>query len=345
MVTASDGASAAIDSMQQAATILNDSLKSSAPPPVGEQTPTKQELKTLTEGVKLEASKIGIMWGSSQPSPAEAQSMFEALQHRHSQLFTLLCWAGYGGGPTLLQSLQSVAAPVTEACIHLVKYVSSTKAIPEGQAAKQVGKVWAACDGAGSACLDNKTAIGRRLLHISRSVKDNIRELQELIAESHAGTSSNNAEAPSDDAGSDVDLDFQADALSAVELEVANSSLTLMQVVLDVFKLLIRVLLTDNDVSEASRLDDWENLLFHAKGLADVSNDLGAALFAPQDVGEVISASDSLNTGCELVFDELPQHLTSAHVEAIQTLAARLAEAHSGVHNKLSVDVSSLAIS
>ena len=344
-MTASDGASAATDSMQQAATILNGSLKSSAPPPAGEQTPTKQELKTLTEGVKLEASKIGLMWGSSQPSPAEAQSLFEALQHRHSQLFTLLCRAGYGGGPTLLLSLQSVAVPVTEACIHLVKYVSSNKAIPEGQAAKQVGKVWAACDGAGAACLDNKTAIGRRLLHISRSVKDNIRELQELIAESHAGKPTNDAQALSDDAGSDVDLDFEADALSAAELEIADSSLTLMQIVLDVFKLLIRILLTDDNVSAASTLDDWENLLFHAKGLADVSNDLGAALFAPQDVGEVISASDSLDTGCELVFDELPRHLTSAHLEVIQTLAVRLAEAHSGVHDKVSVDVSSLTIS
>ncbi len=345
MVSASDGASASVDSMQQAATILSNSLKSTAPAPAGEQTPTKQELKTLTDGVKLEASKIGLMWASSQPSPAEAQSLFAALQCRHSQLFTLLCRAGYGGGPTLLQSLQSVAAPVTEACIHIVKYVSSTKFIPEGQAAKQVAKVWAACDTASTACLDNKTAIGRRLLHISRSVKDNIRELQEVIVESQACSHSSGAQSVSDDANSEVDLDFEADAMSPVELELAQSSMPLLQVVLDVFKLLIRILLTEDIISEASTLDDWESLLFHAKGLADVSNDLGAALFAPQDASEVISAADSLNTGCELVFDEVPDHLKDGHAEAIESLVVRLADAHTGIHVKISADVSGLTIS
>ncbi|DBA72557.1 TPA: hypothetical protein ACH3X2_010313 [Trebouxia sp. C0005] len=330
--------------MQQAATILSNSLKSSASAPAGEQTPTKQELKTLTDGVKLEASKIGLMWASSQPSPTEAQSLFSALEHRHSQLFTLLCRAGYGGGPTLCQSLQSVAAPVTEACVHIVNYMSSTKVIPEGQAAKQVAKVWAACDTASTACLDNKTAIGRQLLHSSRSVKDNIRELQEVIVESQACSHSSGAQSVSDDANSEVDLDFEADAMSPFELELAESSIPLLQVVLDVFKLLIRTLLTEDIVSEASTLDDWESLLFHAKGLSAVSNDLGAALFAPQDASEVTSAAGSLNTGCELVFDEFPGHLKDGHAEATESLIARLADAHAGIHDKTSADVSSLTM-
>jgi len=104
-------------------------------------------------------------------------------------------------------------------------------------------------------------------------------------------------------------------------------------------------LLTEDIVSEASTLDDWESLLFHAKGLADVSNDLGAALFAPQDASEVTSAADSLNTGCELIFDEVPGHLRDGHAEAIESLIARLADAYIGIHDKTSADVSSLAIS
>ncbi len=346
MVSAPDASATTIDSIQQAATILTGSVKSSAPPPAGEQPPNKQELKTLAEGVKLEASKIGLMWGSGAPSPAEAQSLFAALEQRHSQLFTLLCRAGYGGGPTLLQSLQSVAEPITEACISLVKYVSSNKSILEGQAAQQTGKVWAACDAASTACLDNKTAIGRRLLHISRSVKDNIREIQELISENQSTDPSNGVENSSrDSSNSDVDMDFESEALSPVELESSEASLTLMQVVLDVFKLLIRILLTEDVVSSASTLDDWENLLFHAKGLADVSNDLGAALFAPQDTDEVMSAADSLNNGCELVFDEVPGSLRHAHAESIELLTQRLCDAHSNAIAKVSIDISSLTVS
>lgn len=345
MVAAPDAASRSIDSMQQAATILSNTLKSSAPPPADEQSPNKQELKTLTDAVKLEASKIGLMWSSSEPSPAEAQSLFAALEHRHSQLFTLFCRAGYGGGATLLHSLQSVASPINEACIALVEYVSSCKPIPEGQAAVQTGRVWAACDAASTACLDNKTAIGRRLLHFSRSVKDNIREIQELIAESQLSTSCNAAQAPISDSNSDVDLDFESDALNPVERENTESSLAMIQVVLDVFKILIRILLTEDVVCEGTTLDEWESVLFHAKGLADVSNDLGAALFAPQDMDEVMSAADSLNTGCELVLDEVPCSLQAADAEAIELLTKRVCDVHRSILDKVSVDVSSLTVS
>ncbi|KAA6425395.1 MAG: hypothetical protein FRX49_04888 [Trebouxia sp. A1-2] len=217
--------------------------------------------------------------------------------------------------------------------------MSSTKVIPEGQAAKQVAKVWAACDTASTACLDNKTAIGRQLLHSSRSVKDNIRELQEVIVESQACSHSSGAQSVSDDANSEVDLDFEADAMSPFELELAESSIPLLQVVLDVFKLLIRTLLTEDIVSEASTLDDWESLLFHAKGLSAVSNDLGAALFAPQDASEVTSAAGSLNTGCELVFDEFPGHLKDGHAEATESLIARLADAHAEYKTQAGADL------
>ena len=337
-----DTARGTIETMQQAATILTDSLRSSAQLPAQstEQHPTKQELKTLCDAVKLEASKIGLMWGNGEPSPDEAQSLFSALAHRHSQLFTLLCRAGYGGGPTLLQSLQSIATPITKACTNLVKYVSCTKVTPREQAAQLTGTVWAACDAASGAGLDNKTAIGRKLLRICRGVRDNIRELKELIAENVSQDTSSHAQAVS--SGSDsVDLDFEAESLSPVELENARSSLSIIQSVDGALKLLIGMLVTEGFTSCS---DDWESLLFHAKGLADVSNDLAAAMFAPQDTDEVMSAADSLRTGCELIFDELPSSHRTAHAEAIDTLTKQLCAAHRVVIDKLSVGMLSLTV-
>ena len=343
MVACSDAAATAIDGMQQAHDTLTRSLKSSSQPPAGEQSPSKQDLTTLTEAVKLEASKMGFMWGSTEPGQEAAQSLFSALQHRHSQLLTLLCRAGFGAGPTLITSLQSVATPVTQACVAFVKQLSSPDCMPEGQAAIETGKVWAACDAASKACLDNKSAIGRKLVHISKAMKDTIRELQELIAESE--TCQTDGHAAASGANADVDLDFEAELLTPIELENAHSCLPLLKAVLDLTKCLVQLLLAEGALPDASSVESWESLLFHVKGLADVANDLGAALFAPQELGEVVSAADSLNTGCQLVVDELPDSLSDAQRKSMQDLLSQTESAHIAVVQKTSIDFDKFRVS
>ena len=343
MVSVSDVASTAKRNLQEAANVLASSLTSRPKATAEEQAPSKQELQTLTDGLKLEASKIGLMWGNSTPNPAEAESLLAGFEQRHSQLLTLFCRAGFRAGPTLMQSLQSAASPVTAACANLIDFVSSCTDAQEGQTAVQTGKVWAACDAASTTALDNKTAIGRKLLLLSRSVKDNIREVHEIIVESQAQVPAQKL-LHDDNEHSDVDLDFEAEVLNDVELETAEVSLTLIKVVEDVLKLLIRIILTVQNVSEKTSLDDWESLLFHAKGLADVSNDFGAALFAPQESGEIISAADSLQTGCELVLDEVPEELQRADAEAMTSLAEQLSRAYNNTMHKLSVDISTLTL-
>lgn len=342
-MSASNAASQGIAKLQEAADVLTSSLQSSTKAAAKEPAPSKQELQILTEGLKLEASKIGLMWGSNTPSRAEAESLVVALEQRHSQLLTLLCRAGFSAGPMLLQSLQSAASPVTAACIHLLKFVSSKTAMQDSEAAAQTGKVWAACDAVSTTALDNKTAIGRKLLHVSRSVKDNIREVQDIITDSHSQVTKHEQSHDSHQ-DSDVDLDFETEALGPVEIETAEAALGMIQSVLDIMKLLVRMILSEKDVSDATSLDDWESLLLHAKGLADVSNDLAAALFGPQEIDEVISATDSLQTGCELILDEIPDRLRPAHTEVIKSLAQHVYESHSSIASILAVDVSGLTI-
>lgn len=343
MVSSADAAIQSTARLHEAATFLTGSLQSSSQATAGEHAPSKQELQTLTEGLKLEASKVGLMWGNNTPTHDEAESLLAALEQRHSQLLTLLCRASFSAGPTLLKSLQSAASPVTAACVHLLKCVSSDKPTQDGEIAVQTAKVWAACDAAGSTALDNKTAIGRKLLHISRSVKDNIREVQEMIADSQSQPPEQEL-LPDLQQGSDVDLDFETEPLRPLEIETAESALSLIHVVLDTLKLLVRVILTEQDVSGETAVDGWESLLFHAKSLADVSNDLAAALFAPQDTDEVVSAADSLQTGCELVLEEIPGRLRTAYTEVIESLGHRVSCAHNRVMNKLTVDVPALSL-
>ena len=321
-----------MEAMQQAQTILAKSLRFSAPPPDGEEAPTKQELQTLTEAIKLEASKMGFVWGSSdEPTQDAAQSLFSALEHRHSQFCTVICRAGYGAGPTLADRLLSSAQSVTEACISFVEYLSAHRPLPEGQAAIQTGRVWAACDAASTICLDNRSAIGLKLVRISKSVKDTIREIEELVADSKQAEASGHSSSASSDGSADVDLDFQTEPLSPVELKKIQPCMSIIRVVFRLLKHLVQFLLTQASLLDASVLDNWESLLFHAKSLGDVVNDLGAALFPPQQEDEIASTANSIDAACLLILDELPEHVTCTQRESIQSLVDTLDALHGEV--------------
>ena len=54
-------------------------------------------------------------------------------------------------------------------------------------------------------------------------------------------------------------------------------------------------------------MEGWENVLFHCKGLRRGAEDLGAALYSPQDEVEVGSAAASLHLCLELLLEECPQ--------------------------------------
>ena len=314
--------------MQEAAEIFSRSLKSTASLPAEEQHPTKEELKTLAEGVNLEASKIGLMWGSDAPTTTEAESLLAGLQHRHSQLLTLMYRASNGAGPTLLCTLKETAAPVTEGCVDLISFLLSHTTVPLGQAATKTGVVWKACDAAGTCCLDNKTALGRQFIRISKGVRDNAREIQELI-DSNSDTASNgltNTDNSVDSLQDAVDLDFSEDSLSGPEYELAKAANVIMHSVLDLLKCLVRMLVQQEVMSEDD-VDSWESLLFHAQKLADTNNDLGAALYPPQDNEEIVAISNSIEVGVELMVDEVPDDLQIQHKETCLDIQHRISAA------------------
>lgn len=315
--------------MQEAAEVFNKSLKGTKAQ-VGEQHPTKEELKTLAEGVKLEASKIGLMWGSDAPTLSEAESLLAGLQHRHSQLLTLMYRASSAAGPTLLRTLKDTAAPVTEGCVDLISFLSSHDTVPEGQAATKTGLVWKACDAASMCSLDNKTALGKQFILISKGVKDNARETQEIV-DSNRDSGSEADDLTSTDKAVDslqdaVDLDFTDDSLSGPEYELAKAANVIIHAVLDLLKCLIRMLVRQEAMSQDS-VDSWESLLFHAQKLADASNDLGAALYPPQDKEEIVEISNSIEVGVELMVDEIPDDLQVQHQETCLAIQSRMSAA------------------
>lgn len=308
--------------MQEAAETFDGSFKGAQHQPDGHR-PTREEQKTLADGVKLEASKIGLVWGSNAPSPAEAESLLMAFEERHSQFLTLMYMIGSGAGLTLIRFIKEVAAPVTASCIDLIEFLSSHDSVPEGQAAKKVGVVMEACDKASAVRLDNQHAFGRLFVVICRRVKDNARELRELVeCGIHEDDESQEKDKTAGSLSDSGDLDFEQRGLTSSEHAVAKCAVKAIDAVVEICKRLLKVVLSE----PLDDVEGWESLLFHAQKLGDASNDLGAALYAPQDKEEIAQISNSLQLCCELIVDELPEGNTNVQHQCHEVFLSFQAE-------------------
>eukprot|EP00879_Flechtneria_rotunda_P011903 GHRR01012432.1.p1 GENE.GHRR01012432.1~~GHRR01012432.1.p1 ORF type:complete len:380 (+),score=184.22 GHRR01012432.1:128-1267(+) len=126
----------------------------------------------------------------------------------------------------------------------------------------------------------------------------------------------------------DVDLDFEAGEMSSMEQQVLTSSLQLLTASINTIKAFGKALLQGPTLSVGSdQLDSWESCLFHARHLRRAGEDLGAAMYPPQDFEEVGSAALALFEVTELMTDECP-NAEAVGPEQLSSLASQLKAAH-----------------
>ncbi len=124
------------------------------------------------------------------------------------------------------------------------------------------------------------------------------------------------------------------------ELEVAQHSVALATAATSLLRLTCRALLHDDGgpALTGSR-DSYENIMFLAKPLSSLVNDLVALLFPPQDVEELAELSAALHTSCECIVSEFPLDTAPPDVEpALQTAQSQLDEAHTALAGSLNAD-------
>ena len=86
--------------------------------------------------------------------------------------------------------------------------------------------------------------------------------------------------------------------------------------------------------------DAYENIMFLAKPLSTLVNDLVASLFPPQDAEDLAELSAALHTSCECIVSEFPTDTAPPDVEpALQTAQLQLDEAHAALANALNEHV------
>ena len=85
-----------------------------------------------------------------------------------------------------------------------------------------------------------------------------------------------------------------------------------------------------------SSRDSYENIMFLARPLSTLVNDLVASLFPPQDAEELAELSAALHTSCECAVSEFPTDTAPLDVEpALQTLQSQLDEAYAALAGML----------
>eukprot|EP00200_Dunaliella_tertiolecta_P004377 CAMPEP_0202355320 /NCGR_PEP_ID=MMETSP1126-20121109/10266_1 /ASSEMBLY_ACC=CAM_ASM_000457 /TAXON_ID=3047 /ORGANISM="Dunaliella tertiolecta, Strain CCMP1320" /LENGTH=379 /DNA_ID=CAMNT_0048947921 /DNA_START=59 /DNA_END=1198 /DNA_ORIENTATION=+ len=124
--------------------------------------------------------------------------------------------------------------------------------------------------------------------------------------------------------GSSSVCDFEAGPFSAKDRDVAAAGQALMGVAANTLKLLSRHLLLGSDSLVGAPVEAWENCVWHAKNLQSSVEDLGAAMYPPQELDEIEDMTEGLVVSVQCILEEVLQEHMEAAAEAASSLQSEL---------------------
>ncbi|WIA20080.1 hypothetical protein OEZ85_005940 [Tetradesmus obliquus] len=297
--------------------------------------PSKQVLLQQAERVKADAAKIGLMCSGDTPPADQLASLAHSLQQSCVAFCSSCHSLTAAAGPTLKKALVKLAQDVVNPCLMLVKEMESSKDLKP-----HVAMVWDGTAAVSKAPLDNKSCLFKNLAGVMAVLKDTAREMEELQQEQQeqfgdaepAAADGSEQQAAAAEGADDDDSEcldgYDGGRMSSIERQLLVSSLELVAAATATLKAFGRALLQGGVLLAGSEdLEGWESCLFHCRHLQRAVEDLGAAVYAPQDFEEVASASLAVFEVTELMADECPD-AEAVGAEQLTSLAAQLAAAH-----------------
>nr|KJB61139.1 hypothetical protein B456_009G342800 [Gossypium raimondii] len=281
-----------------------------SPPSNSMEKVTWSQVIQIGEQVSKQATIAGMLWNGESPQAKEVEenvnSYFNVLQG-----FLLLSHGStVGAGPTLSSSIHESVKHVVDCSFRLMKehvslYGSHNKE-KKLSISQIVGAVWEACSALKKVPPTNVTAIGRAMTQVAVSMKDVLREINELKpASSNPGdetsdnTPSKAESKPEDDDISDDDLGSD---LSPEEMKVAQLAHGVVSETLVVIKELIRTI---------TEIDE-----------------IGACLYPPQEIDAIKLALEKMSSRINEIQQEVESFPTSSEpfLEACSGLRTVLKE-------------------
>ncbi|CAF2195341.1 unnamed protein product, partial [Brassica napus] len=185
------------------------------------------------------------------------------------------------------------------------------------------GAVWEACSNLKKIPTTNIKAIGRAMTQVAVSVKDVLREMQELKPASACSSPEHDVSVNSDE-----DDDDLGDDLSPEELEVAALVADVVSDTLIVVKELIRAIASmikmENPEDKGEFVDSFEKLLKLCQGTGEQIDELGACVYPPQELSLIKQILERINGYIGEVEADVKGFMNSSSSEAFLGTCRRL---------------------
>ncbi|XP_020592036.1 uncharacterized protein LOC110032675 [Phalaenopsis equestris] len=255
----------------------------------------------LGDEVSKQATIVGMLWSREDPEIKQLKESMEAY-FNVLQGFVLLCHGStVGAGAILHATIRASARQVIDSSLTLLKQAvafTSNKSTKSSSISQLSGSVWEASANLKKTPTSNSTAIGRTITHIAVSVKDILREMNELKP---AATNVSTDTSPGDD--EDEEDEFGSD-LSPEEMFVTQLTAKAVSDALAVLKEVIRfvsVLHKRSNEENMGLVNDLERLLSCCEEIGNQANELGASVYPPQEISVLKSTAKKMY----VVMDEI----------------------------------------
>ncbi|PKU82666.1 uncharacterized protein LOC110100480 isoform X1 [Dendrobium catenatum] len=249
----------------------------------------------LGDEVSKQATIAGMLWSVEEPEMKQLEECMEAYFNvLHG--FVLICHGSTAGaGPTLHASICSSARQVIDSSLALLKEALSIESRNFSNRSSIIprlsGSVWEACANLNKNPTSNCTAIGRAITRVAVSVKDILREMNELKP---AAPNTSNDASPEEDDSDDEEF---GDDLSPEEMLIAQLTTKAVSDVLAALKEVIRFvsgLHTKSNEENMEHVKALETLLRCCEEIGNQANELGASVYPPQEISVLKSAAKKI---------------------------------------------------
>ncbi|KAF8098688.1 hypothetical protein N665_0261s0053 [Sinapis alba] len=309
---------------------INDTLQlfEHSPPPTQDKL-NWNDVLNMSDHLSRQATIVGMLWTGE---PPEAEALKETMESYYNTLqgFLLLCHGSMvGAGPTLSSSIQASVKQIVDSSFKLLH--GSVSLYGRGSYEKDrkpsipqlTGAVWEACSNLKKVPTTNIKAIGRAMTQVAVSVKDVLREMEELKPASACSSPEHDVSANSDE-----DDDDLGDDLSPEELEVAALVAGIVSETLMVVKELIRAIASmiklENPDDNGGFVDSFEKLLRLCQGTGEEIDELGACVYPPQELSHMKQILERIKGNISEVEVDVNDFMNSSSSEAFLGACTRL---------------------
>ncbi|XP_009615039.1 uncharacterized protein LOC107784470 isoform X1 [Nicotiana tabacum] len=268
-----------------------------------------KEVIQMGEQLYKQATMVGMLWTGETPEVKALEENMASYFNMLQGLLLLSHSSTVGAGPTLCSCIHASIKQVVDSSFLLMKesvssYGSNNKkqklSIPQ-----LVGTVWEACSALKKTPPTNITAIGRAMTQLAVSMKDVLREMNELkpasseVADEFSVQDSPEGESKSDDSDDSFGGDLGND-LSPEEMKIAHLTTDVVSETLVVIKELIRsitsLLKQESSVDNATFVASLERLLKLSQEIGLQVDELGASLYPPQEISALRAATKKISS-------------------------------------------------